>query len=176
MVSLVLVVLAPVFIAAGNYLLIGRLIRAVLPPTHHKIFGVPARFLTPFFVTCDVLAFLVQGGGSGLASSDNWTGPNKDAGEKVLIAGLAFQFVAFSAYLCIFVRFHRLGKVVEVETAPGGWRNVVRAVYVSSSLIMVSDSGVKHVAYGVWCIVHGQTAAEDMHFPENFLQLIRCDV
>jgi hypothetical protein len=38
-VTLSLVVLAPVFIAAGNYLLIGRLIQAVLPQHQHRIFG-----------------------------------------------------------------------------------------------------------------------------------------
>ncbi|OAA51759.1 RTM1-like protein [Metarhizium rileyi] len=54
-------VLAPVFIAAGNYILISRLIRAVLPPSHHRILGVPGKRLTPIFVICDIVSFIFQG-------------------------------------------------------------------------------------------------------------------
>lgn len=129
--------LAPIFVAAGNFLLVGRLVRAILPPDRHTIFRLPARWITRVFVTCDVVGFVIQGNGSGVASSNNWQGETKDIGEKILIAGLAFQFVAFSAYLCVLVRFHLRANRSAVETAQRGWKNVVRAVYISSAMIMV---------------------------------------
>lgn len=138
--TLTFTVLAPVFIAAGNYLLISRLIRAVLPPSSHRILGIPGRRLTPIFVACDIIAFLVQGSGSGIASSDNWTGPNEKLGRYVLIGGLVFQLIAFSLFLAVFGRFHFLANRYEVADAPKGWRRLLIAVYCSSILIMVSKN------------------------------------
>ncbi|KAI9151850.1 RTM1 [Paramyrothecium foliicola] len=135
--TLTFTVLAPIFIAAGNYLLISRLIVAVLPESAHRILKVPGRRLTPIFVVCDVLAFLVQGSGSGIASSDDWQGSSGRTGRYILIGGLAFQLVAFSLFLAVFGRFHVLGNRMAVDTAPQGWRQVVKSVYVSSSLIMI---------------------------------------
>ena len=139
--TLTLTVLAPIFIAAGNYLLISRLILAVLPPSNHRILKIPGRRLTPIFVVCDIIAFLIQGSGSGIASSDNWTGPNEKIGRYVLIGGLAFQLVAFGLFLCVFRRSHVLANRKAIQNAPQGWRKVVRAVYISSGLIMVSAHG-----------------------------------
>lgn len=135
--TLTFTVLAPIFVAAGNYLLISRLIPLVLPSTHHAIFGIPGRLLTPIFVTTDVLAFLIQGSGSGIASSNNWVGPNEEIGRWVLVGGLAFQFVCFGIFLCIFVRFHHLAKLYTLHDAPVGWQKVVLAVYISSIAIMI---------------------------------------
>lgn len=135
--TLTFTVLAPVFIAAGNYLLISRLILAVLPPSRHRILKIPGRRLTPIFVACDIIAFLVQGSGSGIASSDNWQGQMEKIGRNILIGGLAFQLIAFSLFLCVFRRFHVLANRMAVDGAPNGWQKVVLAVYVSSSLIMI---------------------------------------
>lgn len=139
--TLTYTVLAPIFIAAGNYLLISRLILAVLPPSHHRILRIPGRRLTPIFVACDVVAFLIQGSGSGIASSKNWKGEMERIGRNVLIGGLAFQLVAFSLFLCVFRRFHVLANRHAVGNAPQGWRKIVLAVYISSGLIMVSELG-----------------------------------
>ncbi|KAH7161354.1 RTA1 like protein-domain-containing protein [Dactylonectria macrodidyma] len=135
--TLTLTVLAPIFIAAGNYLLISRLILSVLPPSSHRILKIPGRRLTPIFVVCDVIAFLIQGSGSSIASADEWTGNGEKIGRRVLIGGLVFQLVAFALFLSIFRKFHVLGNRKAVEDAPKGWQMVVRAVYVSSALIMV---------------------------------------
>ncbi|WYZ37870.1 hypothetical protein EsH8_II_001376 [Colletotrichum jinshuiense] len=135
--TLTYTVLAPVLVAAGNYLLIGRLIRAVLPPSHHTIYKIPARRLTRIFVICEVVAFLVQGSGSGVASAGNWTGPMQKVGTNILIGGLGFQVLAFGVYLCVLRRFHVLGNRLEVPEAPKGWRRLLGAVYVSSGLILL---------------------------------------
>jgi hypothetical protein len=138
--TLTYTVLAPVLIAAGNYLLISRLIFAVLPQSHHRILKIPGRHLTPVFVGCDVIAFLIQGSGSGVASSDNWQGEMERIGVKILIAGLSFQLVAFSLFICVFRRFHILAGRMAIDSAPKGWQKVVLSVYISSILIMVGLS------------------------------------
>lgn len=122
-------------------MLISRLILSVLPPHRHRIFGIPGRLLTPIFVTFDILSFLVQGNGSGIASSGNWTGPKEEIGRNVLIGGLVLQLVAFGLFLAIFSRFHILANQYAIPEAPAGWRKVVFAVYISSISIMVSSSG-----------------------------------
>lgn len=137
--TLTMTVLAPVFIAAGNYMLISRLILAVLPPSRHRVLRIPGHRLTPIFVACDIVAFLVQGSGSGVASSNNWTGDEERIGRYILVAGLALQFVAFSLFLCVFGRFHILANRNAVTDAPGGWRKLVLAVYISSIPIMVRE-------------------------------------
>ncbi|KAK2594050.1 hypothetical protein QQS21_008235 [Conoideocrella luteorostrata] len=135
--TLTFIVLAPVFIAAGNYLLISRLIRAVLPPSHHRVLGIPGKRLTPIFVVCDVVSFIIQGNGSAIASSDNWQGQKEKIGRYILIGGLAFQLISFGLFLCVFRRFHVLANRMARPEAPKGWRQVVLSVYVSSILIMV---------------------------------------
>ncbi|KAK6851040.1 hypothetical protein PG995_009691 [Apiospora arundinis] len=131
-----LIILAPIFVAAGNYLLIGRLIRAVLPSSRHRIFKVPAQRLTRIYVSFDVVCLCVQSSGSSLASSVGWIGQLADIGMNILLAGLALQVLAFSTYLCILVRFHILSRSMAVPTSPPGWFNVLKAVYISSILIL----------------------------------------
>ena len=138
--TLSLTVLAPILVAAGNYLLISRLIRAVLPASHHRVLGIPGGWLTPIFVTCDGISLLVQGNGSGVASSGNWTGHSGEVGRYILIGGLIFQLVSFGLFLGVFGRFHFLANRLAKPDAPVGWRKVVTAVYISCSLIMVSKT------------------------------------
>ncbi|KAF2266624.1 RTA1 like protein [Lojkania enalia] len=136
-VSSTLIIIAPVFVAAGNYLLIGRLIRAVLSSDKHRIFFIPARFITKIFVSFDILAFLIQASGSGIASSGSWEGSEATIGTNVLIGGLAFQVATFTWFLSIVLRFWQHTKYHIRADAPVGWSRVLQAIWVSSSLILV---------------------------------------
>lgn len=136
-VSSTLIIIAPVFVAAGNYLLIGRLITAVLPSTHHRIFFIPAHLITRVFVACDILSLLIQASGSGIASSGNWEGDEAKTGTNVLIGGLVLQVATFAWFLSIVVRFWVVTKHGVKEGAPKGWRVVGYAIWVSSVLILV---------------------------------------
>ncbi|KAM3435971.1 hypothetical protein NHJ13734_005304 [Beauveria thailandica] len=135
--TLTLTVLAPVFIAAGNYLLISRLILCVLAPAHHCILGIAGRLITPIFVTFDILSFVVQDNGSAIASTGNWRGPEEKIGRYTLIGGLLLQLLAFGLFLAVFGRFNFLANRFAVPDAPVSWRKVVRAVYISSIAIMM---------------------------------------
>ena len=149
--------------AAGNYLLIGRLIRAVLPPsTGHRVFGMPARFLTRVFVSGDVITCLVQASGSSVGSSVDWVGKTADVGVKILIGGLALQALMFLIFLAIFSRFVYLAKRkgLVVADAPMGWEKVVVAVYVSSAMILVGLSSPR----GCWdCVGLTRVVADSLH-------------
>ncbi|ATY59599.1 RTA1 domain [Cordyceps militaris] len=135
--TLTLTVLAPVFIAAGNYQLISRLILCVLAPARHRILGIPGRLLTPIFVCLDIASFVVQGNGSAVASAGSWTGPREKIGRYMLIGGLLLQLLAFGLFLAVLGRFHFLARRLAVPDAPAGWRKVVCAVYISSIAIMI---------------------------------------
>jgi len=122
----------------------------VLPPpsatrtsdsSAQRIFGLRAQHITRIFVGCDILSCLIQAGGSGIASSGNWTGNSAKVGTNVLIAGLSTQVATFVWFLAIVWRFSMKtrGKGVEVlaADAPVGWREVLHAIYASSALILV---------------------------------------
>ena len=60
-------------------------------------------------------------------------------GTDVLIVGLATQVVTFLFFVSIVGRFHQLTRAGEVRVDEGnGWRLVLKAVYISSALIIVS--------------------------------------
>jgi hypothetical protein len=126
-------------IAAGNYLLIGRLIISVLPSTSQKIIGIRATRITKVFVGLDILSFLIQVSGSGIASSGNWSGDLAKVGVNVLITGLATQLatiVVFIFVVCVFSRRAVWGAEAKND-APAGWQKVLAAISISCVLITV---------------------------------------
>lgn len=60
-------------------------------------------------------------------------------GTDVLIVGLATQVVTFAFFLGIVGRLHSLTRRGEFRVDAGeGWRMILQAVYISSTLIIVS--------------------------------------
>jgi hypothetical protein len=59
-------------------------------------------------------------------------------GTDVLIVGLAVQVATFALFMGIVGRFHALTTGGVREEAGSGWEKVLKAVYVSSALIIVS--------------------------------------
>jgi len=138
-VSLSLIVLAPLFIAAANYITIGRLITGVLPADSQTILGLPCRKISKIFVICDILSFLVQASGSGIASSNNWQGNSEKIGVDVLIAGLATQLVTVLVFAVLLGTFTNMvfAKGRAKDTAPSGWKRVHMAICISILFIAV---------------------------------------
>ena len=140
-VSSSLIVLAPLFVAAGNYLILTRLCLSVLPPTIKSIHHIPLRSLTKIFVLTDIVTILIQVSGSGIASSGNWEGSTTNIGIDVLMVGLGVQLATIVFFCGVVGRFHRLtqqGQVHPSSSGDDGWRKVLRAVYISSGFIVVS--------------------------------------
>jgi hypothetical protein len=153
-----LIVIAPVLVCASLYILIGRLIRsggrAPNPNTETKepllLFGkFSPSWIPRIFVTSDIISFLTQAAGSGIASSNNWEGAEKDAGVGVLIAGLVLQLVTFSFFLIVVFWFDRRSPASlsggEVET---GVRLVLNGIYVAGLFITVSKGFLRYTRFG----------------------------
>lgn len=64
----ILIVLAPLWLNAFIYMVLGRMIYFFLPDK--QCFGISAKRLTLIFVILDVVAFLVQGASSSMFSSE----------------------------------------------------------------------------------------------------------
>jgi hypothetical protein len=129
--------MAPLLIAAGNYLSLGRLIISVLPRNSQRLLGLNPVFITRVFVASDVFSLIVQASGSGVASSQNWSGRT---GLDMLIAGLALQLatnIVFMTLTAAFLRRAVLERRVRAN-APQGWNRVATAVTISIVLIFVS--------------------------------------
>jgi hypothetical protein len=139
-VSSSLIVIAPLFIAAVNYLLIGRIILAVLPSGHETVFRLRPTSITKIFISIDIFSFLIQASGSGIAASGNWEGNTKDIGVNVLLGGLGLQLLTIVTFLFIVASVIRRshGEGLIKRNAPEGWQKVLRAVLISAVLILVS--------------------------------------
>ncbi|KAK2798778.1 hypothetical protein FQN51_007454 [Onygenales sp. PD_10] len=145
-----LVVIAPVFICASLYLLVGRLVRAGLASEsggggddegkkgrNQRIFGISPAWLPRIFVASDILSFLTQASGSGIASVGNFKGNMKEMGTDVLIGGLALQMVTFSVFLGIVGRFEYRAKQARGGVVEEGVRKVLIGIYVAGFFILV---------------------------------------
>lgn len=65
-------------------------------------------------------------------------------GTDVLIVGLATQIVTFVFFLGIVGRFHQFTREGDLKVEAGtGWRQVLKTVYISSALIIVSSANKK---------------------------------
>ncbi|KAJ5734627.1 hypothetical protein N7533_013030 [Penicillium manginii] len=93
-VSATLIVIAPVFVCASLYLLMDRLIwtgdhgKTSERSTKSLFIKIRRRWLPRIFVSLDVISCLTQASGSGIASSGDWEGSQKDTGTGVLIGGV----------------------------------------------------------------------------------------
>ncbi|KAH6673652.1 RTA1 like protein-domain-containing protein [Halenospora varia] len=147
------IIIAPLFVGAGNYLLISRLALRVLPTSIKRIYRIPVGKLTRIFVVCDVVTLLIQASGSGIASSGNWKGKMADVGNNVLIVGLAIQLATFTFFVVIVSKFHFLTrKEGNVSDEAGhAWKKVLFAVYISSTLIIIRCIyRLVEFALGIW--------------------------
>ncbi|GAM42019.1 RTA1 domain protein [Talaromyces pinophilus] len=132
-----LIVIAPVLVCASLYILIGRLIGST--GKRPLLFGgrVSSIWIPRIFVTSDILSFLTQASGSGLASSNDWTGSTKDAGIGVLIFGLALQLVTFLLFLVLVIWYDvRVGPTK--SSGRDEVRSVLTGIYISGFFITVS--------------------------------------
>lgn len=136
-----LVVLAPVFIAASDYVLFGKLLESVLPGGRRaKALGVSARFVTYIFISGDILSFVLQGIGAGFMTGSSESGDIEklNLGRDLMLAGLGTQILTFGFFICATIRFDVKGRALEPRGGPRPkWRVLLWALYFSSLLIMV---------------------------------------
>jgi len=139
-----LIVIAPLLVAAGNYLMLGRLMLAVLPENNNKIIGLKPTLVTKIFVGIDIISILIQASGTGIASANDWEGSEKEVGVNILIAGLAIQVVTTIAFLIMCWRFSDRAYFGSPTArarrdAPPQADRAFKAICISSTLICVSS-------------------------------------
>ncbi|EAU39571.1 conserved hypothetical protein [Aspergillus terreus NIH2624] len=86
--QIVCLVLAPTFVAAGIYLTLKHIILS-LGPEHSRL---QPRLFTWIFIGCDIGSLILQAAGGGVAAAAGNTNVKLlNAGNNIIIAGIAFQ-------------------------------------------------------------------------------------
>lgn len=107
-----LFIFAPVFIMAGVYAQMSRLV---------KVYGTQfaqfrPKFYTIFFICCDVVSLLLQGAGGGIASGG---GTSYQTGINLILGGIAFQVVSMCVFLfCLSFFLWKVYKASPAEYSP----------------------------------------------------------
>ncbi|TPX31612.1 hypothetical protein SmJEL517_g05109 [Synchytrium microbalum] len=123
-----MLILAPVLIAAGDYMILTRIIRHI----GVEFSPVNPKYVAPIFVGMDILSFAIQGGGSAalIMAKDVAT---LNFGLNSLIAGLVLQVFSIACFLLLAVIFQRRARAV-----PGTkWRRLMIMLYVSAAFILI---------------------------------------
>ncbi|EEP82546.1 predicted protein [Uncinocarpus reesii 1704] len=130
----ILIILAPLWLNAFIYMVLGRMIYFFLP--EQKCFGISAKRLTLIFVILDVTAFLVQGSASSLLSSDD---PNTmNIGKNLYMGGIGVQEFFILVFVGLAIRFHYKMTYVEAIHPPSyPWRPLLYCVYAGLALITI---------------------------------------
>ncbi|KEP54383.1 intermediate peptidase [Rhizoctonia solani 123E] len=125
-----LIITAPAFLAANNYMIFGRIMAYV--GSEYGLVG--HELITKVFVTADVVAILTQASGGSMLSGDDFS--SVKIGRTILIVGLAFQVVSFGIFMFIALAFD-----LKTRRNLGSKMNPIRpliwAFYLSAVLIIV---------------------------------------
>ncbi|KAH8800633.1 RTA1 like protein-domain-containing protein [Xylogone sp. PMI_703] len=128
--STLLVLLAPLWINAFEYMLLGRMIYFFLP--NQQMFRIQAKRIGLYFVIGDIFSFITQlFGGVMIIKSTNPTG------LRIYTAGCVIQAVVVLIYLFLVFTFHkRVSREADPSAAQEAKRMVV-IMYISTIIIMI---------------------------------------
>jgi hypothetical protein len=93
-------VVAPTPLVAANFILLGRIIRR-LGPQYSRL---TTTQYSAIFVSCDIIAILVQGMGGSIAATAN-TRQRTDFGTDIALGGTTFQLIAIFVYCALATEF-----------------------------------------------------------------------
>ena len=123
-----------------NYVIFGRLLRCTLSldsvTQGHKLSFLNPRRVSAIFLGSDIVSFLIQAGGSGLASSNDTSTSN--VGIDILLSGMCLNFVSFTLFISLVVYFDSKSRKAYNGTGlERRFQPVLWALYTSWSFIMV---------------------------------------
>lgn len=150
----ILLLIAPAVMAASCYMAFGRVVLWVVPPSYQTFrhLWMPARHITPLFVSFDVLSLLVQGIGGGIVASAN-TDSQANRGKNIVLIGLGIQLFTFGFFVLASSRFNfLLRSKLRNEALPRdtNWPLLLIIINTSSFIILVrSISRFLQYALGV---------------------------
>jgi hypothetical protein len=136
-----LILLAPIWINAFDYMLLGRMVHFFLP--EKKVFGLRASKFALVFVTFDILSFIVQAiGGSVLSQGSNESRKTLDLGLHIYMGGVGAQEAFILFFTTLTIVFHR--RMLELERqgileqkGKPAWRPLLYTLYFSLILISI---------------------------------------
>ncbi|PVH75687.1 RTA1-domain-containing protein [Cadophora sp. DSE1049] len=95
--QIVCLTIAPAFIAGGIYLCLRRIVYAFGPENSR----IAPETYTRFFIPCDLLSLLLQAAGGGIASSASHQHKSTKVGDRIMVAGLAFQVLTLLVFMIL---------------------------------------------------------------------------
>ncbi|GJC82799.1 sphingoid long-chain base transporter RSB1 [Colletotrichum liriopes] len=101
MIQVCALTIGPAFLAAGIYLCIRQIVTAVGPDNSR----IPPAWYTRIFIPCDLTSLILQAVGGALASIANHRGEPTHIGDKIMIAGLAFQVLTMLLFMLVAADF-----------------------------------------------------------------------
>jgi hypothetical protein len=99
--DLICLSLGPVFFCAALYLLLGQII---IIYHGEDVSRLKSRNYAIFFVSCDVIALILQSAGGALTSTAEGA-DGRQMGLNIMIAGLAFQVAALTLFIALSSEF-----------------------------------------------------------------------
>ncbi|KAF8243733.1 RTA1-domain-containing protein [Wilcoxina mikolae CBS 423.85] len=133
--QLTFIVLAPIWIAAFDYMSLGRLINVFLPSK--RCLGLSARRITLLFVGGDIFSFIVQLSGSMFLTGNNPSPHDFKLGTNILIGGQCLQLLLFSIFIVMSIRFEINYKAEFGNVGKERWVAFMRVLNVSCVCICI---------------------------------------
>jgi hypothetical protein len=136
-VSQILLLLAPMWINAFDYMLLGRMVYFFVP--EQKIWKIKAIKIAKIFVWLDILSFLTQAGGGVLIQPSN-SESTQMLGIHLYMGGIGLQQFCILIFLSIAIKFHLIMNQQErsrqiLDRKPRNWRMLHYVLYASLALI-----------------------------------------
>lgn len=97
LVQIIVLTIAPAFIMAGIYYLLGREIVYLGP----RFSWLKPRWFSYIYITCDVISLVIQAIGGGMAATALADNKDTDSGTHVMVAGIAFQVLTMSTFIIV---------------------------------------------------------------------------
>ncbi|UJR07231.1 hypothetical protein I4U23_011519 [Adineta vaga] len=132
------IILAPVFNAAIEYVLLGRLMHAV----GDQYSLIKPKLVAWIFIVCDVFSLLMQTTGAGLLTTASKNPTNAQTGLNILLAGLSVNLASFAIFCVQVIYFDYRTRKSPPNFPSGslcqkGWRQFLYIIYLSSSLVLL---------------------------------------
>ncbi|KAF7188839.1 Protein RTM1 [Pseudocercospora fuligena] len=137
-----LVLPAPIFLAATMYMSISRIILAL---DAAELSPVRPKWFSKMFVMGDVICFLVQIAGTGMTVTISEK--MQKIGQIVVVVGLVFQILVFVCFIWLVVVFYRrCGRQDGAKDVGLKWRRYVLALLAASGCIVLRNLviGIQH--------------------------------
>jgi signal transduction histidine kinase len=122
--QLLLILLAPLWINAFIYMVLGRAIHFFLDDD--RVFGLRARRITLLFVLFDIAAFLVQATGGSMTSNSEPASTQK-LGLHIYMGGVGLQLLFICVFIALAIQFQR--KIYAILAQTGASRPTLLSTF-----------------------------------------------